>query len=49
MLAELERQYDISQVVIEDIYPCTPLQKRMMALSMLKPGVYVEQHVHIIS
>ena len=48
MLAELERQYGISQEAIEDIYPCTPLQKGMMALSILKPGVYVEQHVYMI-
>ena len=45
---EVERQCSISQDMIEDIYPCTPLQKGMMALSMLKPGVYLEQHIYDI-
>ena len=48
MRVEVERQCSISQEMIEDIYPCTPLQNGMMALSMRKPGVYVEQHVYII-
>lgn len=46
--AEVERQCTISLEMIEDVYPCTPLQKGMMALSMLKPGVYIEQHVYTI-
>ena len=45
---EIERQYDISYDMIEDLYPCTPLQKGLMALSLLKPGVYLEQHVYTI-
>ncbi|KAF3492239.1 peptide synthetase [Arthroderma uncinatum] len=30
---------------IEDIYPCTPLQEGMMALSIKVPGAYTMQHV----
>lgn len=45
---EVERQCGISQGMIEDIYPCAPLQKGLMALSMLKPGAYLEQHVYSI-
>ncbi|EFE37496.1 nonribosomal peptide synthase, putative [Trichophyton verrucosum HKI 0517] len=30
---------------IEDIYPCTPLQEGMMALSIKIPGAYTMQHV----
>ncbi|PYH48471.1 nonribosomal peptide synthase [Aspergillus saccharolyticus JOP 1030-1] len=30
---------------IEDIYPCTPLQEGLMALSAQTPGSYVSQHV----
>ncbi|KAM5498326.1 NRPS cluster protein [Microsporum canis] len=30
---------------IEDIYPCTPLQEGMMALSIKTPGTYTMQHI----
>ena len=45
---EIESQYHIGHDIIEDLYPCTPLQKGLMALSLLKPGVYLEQHVYTI-
>ncbi|KAM3084248.1 hypothetical protein ACMFMG_001647 [Clarireedia jacksonii] len=30
---------------IEDVYPCTPFQQSIMALSVKHPGAYVSQHV----
>jgi amino acid adenylation domain-containing protein/non-ribosomal peptide synthase protein (TIGR01720 family) len=39
--AECEVPYDS----IEDIYPCTPLQEGLMALSVKQPGAYIAQHV----
>ena len=34
--------------LIEDIYPCTPLQEGLMALSVRSPGSYINQHVERI-
>lgn len=48
LLSEAERLCHLNPGMIQDILPCTPLQKGMMALSLLKPGVYVEQHVYTI-
>ncbi|PKY04559.1 CoA-dependent acyltransferase, partial [Aspergillus campestris IBT 28561] len=33
---------------IEDIYPCTPVQESLMALSIQKPGTYVARYVYRI-
>ncbi|KAL8789558.1 MAG: hypothetical protein Q9195_006785 [Heterodermia aff. obscurata] len=48
LVSEAERLCYLNQGMIQDILPCTPLQKGMMALSLLKPGVYVEHHVYTI-
>lgn len=37
-------QCGISEEHVEDIYPCTPLQDGLMALSLGKPGAYVAYH-----
>ncbi|KAK6609410.1 NRPS protein [Botrytis cinerea] len=34
---------------VEDLYPCTPFQESIMALSMSHPGTYVAQHVFELS
>ncbi|KAJ8058399.1 hypothetical protein OCU04_012589 [Sclerotinia nivalis] len=34
---------------VEDLYPCTPFQEAIMALSMSHPGTYVAQHVFELS
>ncbi|QSZ34083.1 hypothetical protein DSL72_005671 [Monilinia vaccinii-corymbosi] len=34
---------------IEDLYPCTPFQEAIMALSISHPGTYVAQHVFELS
>lgn len=38
-------QYGIFDKDIEDIYPCTPFQESLMALSVRQPGSYVAQQV----
>jgi amino acid adenylation domain-containing protein len=38
-------QCGVDQSLVEDIYPCTPLQQGLMALSMRHAGAYVGQHV----
>lgn len=37
-------QCGIPEEHVEDIYPCTPLQEGLMALSLGKPGAYVAYH-----
>ncbi|MCJ1261333.1 hypothetical protein MMC22_001197 [Lobaria immixta] len=39
ILSQCETSYE----AIEDIYPCTPLQEGLMALSIKRPGSYVAQ------
>ena len=34
---------DLTPEMIEDIFPCTPLQEGLMALTMKNPGTYVSQ------
>ena len=35
----------VSNELIEDIYPCTPVQEGIMILSTTHPGAYIAQHV----
>ena len=43
-LTEIVSQCKINSDQIEDIYPCTPLQEGMMALSLKRPGAYAVRH-----
>lgn len=40
---------NISEELIEDLYPCTPFQKGVMALSIRNLGAYMAQHVFELS
>ncbi|KAI9647542.1 hypothetical protein NHQ30_003927 [Ciborinia camelliae] len=40
---------DIQESHVEDLYPCTPFQEAIMALSISHPGTYVAQHVFELS
>ncbi|KAL4932171.1 uncharacterized protein BDV17DRAFT_288247 [Aspergillus undulatus] len=43
-LADLDstlRQHQIKREDVEDVYPCTPMQEGMMALTLKSPGKYV--------
>ncbi|EEP79615.1 hypothetical protein UREG_04461 [Uncinocarpus reesii 1704] len=44
-LNEITAQHNIAAELIEDLYPCTPLQQGMMTLSILNPGTYVLRQV----
>ena len=41
LMDEISAQCKIEKRRIEDIYPCSPLQSGMMALTMKEPGAYV--------
>lgn len=36
----------IDEDAIEDIYPCTPLQEGLLALSLIQPGTYMSQNIY---
>ncbi|KAL9588991.1 MAG: hypothetical protein Q9203_002206, partial [Teloschistes exilis] len=38
--------YGISHDMIEDIYPCTPFQEAMIAISDKQPGSYIKQSIY---
>lgn len=44
-LQQAMSQCNLPADVIEDIYPCTPLQEGLMALSAKEPGTYVAQYI----
>ncbi|PLB36533.1 uncharacterized protein BDW47DRAFT_108377 [Aspergillus candidus] len=46
ILTALLEQSDLSHDQIEDLYPCTPMQEGLMALSLKDPGKYVAQFVY---
>jgi amino acid adenylation domain-containing protein len=46
LLLEAGKDCDVLPEAVEDIYPCTPLQEEIMALSVKNPGTYVSQHVY---
>ncbi|WPJ65065.1 hypothetical protein SMAC4_09348 [Sordaria macrospora] len=43
--AEASKHCDIDQELVEDVYPCTPLQEALMALSAKVKEAYVAQRV----
>ncbi|KAH6661595.1 hypothetical protein B0J14DRAFT_690385 [Halenospora varia] len=44
--AEAASKCYVSAELIEDIYPCSPLQEGLMALSIVQPGTYIAQNVY---
>ncbi|KAI9729802.1 MAG: hypothetical protein M1818_008379 [Claussenomyces sp. TS43310] len=42
---EVINQCNIQSTDLEDLYPCTPLQEGLVALSVTQPRVYVAQHI----
>ncbi len=44
----LEKKYDIEQDQIEDIYPCTPLQEGLMALTATHSAAYVLRDIYTL-
>ncbi|KAH8665275.1 hypothetical protein BGZ60DRAFT_540731 [Tricladium varicosporioides] len=45
LLEEISEQYWIPKENIHDVYPCTPLQEALVAISTTQPGAYVAQNV----
>ncbi|KAJ4297840.1 hypothetical protein N0V90_005736 [Kalmusia sp. IMI 367209] len=41
---QLRAQFGIVKNLIQDFYPCTPLQESLMILSMKQPGAYRQRH-----
>ncbi|RDL30479.1 uncharacterized protein BP5553_10357 [Venustampulla echinocandica] len=44
LLSEVSDQYQIPKAHIHDIYPCTPLQEALVAISTTQLGAYVAQN-----
>ncbi|KAK7911863.1 hypothetical protein PG985_014344 [Apiospora marii] len=45
VLQHAARECNVAQESIEDVYPCTPLQEGLMAISAYTPGAYVATRV----
>ncbi|CEJ60169.1 hypothetical protein PMG11_08754 [Penicillium brasilianum] len=45
LIEEAAKACQISEARVEDIYPCTPLQEGLMALSERQPGQYITREV----
>lgn len=46
MIKEASVQWNLAWDRVQDIYPCTPLQAGLLALSAKNPGTYTLQHVY---
>lgn len=44
-LSDIAEQCDVASRDIEDVYPATPLQEGLMAVTAVEPGAYVAQNV----
>jgi amino acid adenylation domain-containing protein len=48
LLVELEQTWQLSRDVVEDIYPTTPLQEGLLAVTMSQNSAYVNKEGHLI-
>ncbi|GLB06627.1 nonribosomal peptide synthase [Aspergillus tubingensis] len=46
IISALQTEAGVARVQIEDLYPCTPLQEGLMALTLKTPGKYVASFVY---
>ncbi|BCS23699.1 non-ribosomal peptide synthetase [Aspergillus puulaauensis] len=46
VLNNVAKQCNTSPDQVQDVYPCTPLQQGLIALSVTTPGAYMAQHVY---
>ena len=44
-IEEAARQCEVDMSTVRDVYPCTPLQEGLLALSVKEPGSYVAQNI----
>ncbi|KAL5343849.1 hypothetical protein BJX70DRAFT_405102 [Aspergillus crustosus] len=45
---KIAKQCNTTPDQVQDVYPCTPLQQGLVALSVASPGAYTAQHVYKI-
>ncbi|KAL4995962.1 hypothetical protein BDV10DRAFT_202657 [Aspergillus recurvatus] len=45
VLINIAKQCKTTPDQVQDVYPCTPLQQGLIALSLTSPGAYMAQHV----
>jgi amino acid adenylation domain-containing protein len=45
LLDDLPQRYNLRSDMIEDVYPCTPLQEGLMMISVRQPGAYMAQEI----
>ncbi|KAL4772861.1 hypothetical protein BDW60DRAFT_206626 [Aspergillus nidulans var. acristatus] len=45
VLTNIAKQCKSTPAQVQDVYPCTPLQQGLFALSLTSPGAYMAQHV----
>ncbi|KAL4744529.1 hypothetical protein BDW72DRAFT_199502 [Aspergillus terricola var. indicus] len=45
VLTNIAKQCKTTPAQVQDVYPCTPLQQGLIALSLTSPGAYMAQHV----
>lgn len=48
-LEDITAQYNVSRDIVEDVYPCTPLQEGLMALTARKSGAYIARNIFKLS
>ncbi|KAH8901412.1 amino acid adenylation [Thozetella sp. PMI_491] len=46
LVSQAADQCNIEADLIEDLYPCTPMQEMLASASLVRPGAYVGQMVH---
>ncbi|KAL4880715.1 hypothetical protein BJY04DRAFT_218872 [Aspergillus karnatakaensis] len=46
VLSKIAKQCNTTPDQVQDVYPCTPLQQGLVALSVTSPGAYMAQHVY---
>jgi len=47
-LKRLSDKWNISEDIVDDIYPATPTQEGLVALGLKQPGAYVAQHCFVL-
>ena len=45
LMDEIASQCKVNKSIVQDAYPCTPLQEGLLALSVKQPGAYLAQNV----
>ena len=49
VIAQVAAQCHVSEGMVEDVFPCTPLQEGMMSMTVKQPGKYVRRWVFCLA